>query len=97
MRGTMVTLTTISPHRTDVQVKWSLLKKALTQRILMAEAIGFIKVNLNYAKAASDILSRSFTRDNMVFTQEPWINNKKIKELLSKNCKLILDSSHDSP
>lgn len=66
----------------------------MTQR-----SIKFIQENLHHAKAASAILSRTFTKDkiDVALLQEPWTKNQKILGINILGCKLIYDNTQLVP
>lgn len=66
----------------------------MTQR-----SIKFIQENLHHAKAASAILSRTFTKDkiDVALLQEPWTKNHKILGINILGCKLIYDNTQLVP
>lgn len=61
--------------------------------------IGFIQVNLQHCKAASDILSKTFTCSNIniALIQEPYVYGGQIRRLSSKEGRLVYCKDPEPP
>lgn len=61
--------------------------------------VKFIQINLHHAKAASAILSKTFTQSELhvAFLQEPWVRNSRVLGISTHTCKLIYDNTVPMP
>ncbi|XP_017462302.1 PREDICTED: uncharacterized protein LOC108355664 [Rhagoletis zephyria] len=61
--------------------------------------LGIAQINLHHAVAASAVITRKFTSEDLgiVLVQEPWVYKGQVKGLTEKSIKVIWDLSCDNP